>query len=303
MKITQLTLALLFSGVTASAFSTPIIMEGDFVRTAVSDNGTLGYGGNTSPGIIHDATGTSTWPIDDYLTPGTPFEGFYVSSTETGIVGNNNSASYPSQISTVSLTDTSGLSSYDQSVSWMGLYTSFFEIETDTFYNDGDERISMTTTVTALTDLSDVEFLRVLDPDPDVNTYGSYNTVNGRGDTSNGLASEDWVHAEGTSTGLTIGFYSDSDVAHNTGVSSSWTTDPSYYLSGLDDGDGDYSIGLAFEFGDMSAYDTMSFTYSLVMGDSLASVDIPVDVPAPATIAILGLGIAGFGFARRKRAK
>jgi len=149
-----------------------VVMEGDYVYTAVSDNGTLGYGGTTSPGIVHDASGTGSWPIDDYLTPGTPFEGFYVSSNETGILGNNNDDL--SSIGMTSITDTSGISTYDQSVNWQGAFNALFALETDTYYNDGDERITMTTTLTALADLTAVSFLRVLDPDPDRITHGSW---------------------------------------------------------------------------------------------------------------------------------
>ncbi len=60
---------LLFGG---SAVAAPIVMEGDFVRTAVGDNGTLGAGGSADPGIMHDPTGSRSWGPEDYLTPGTP---------------------------------------------------------------------------------------------------------------------------------------------------------------------------------------------------------------------------------------
>lgn len=306
MAKSKLALALIASGFAATAFASPITMDGDFVLTAVGDDGTLGAGGATSPGIVHDATGTATWPVDDYLTPGTPMEGFYISSNESGIDGNNNSAGYGltgSGIAASSISDTSGVSGYDSSVNWTGFLDTFYTVETNTYFNDGDERISMTTTITALQDLTDVEFLRVLDPDPDVYTFGSYDTVNGRGDAGNGLADEDWVHSEGTSTGLTIGLYTESDIAHNTGVSSGWSTDPSFYLGGADEGNGDYTIGLAFALGDLLTGDAVSFTYHYIMGDSLDTVDIPVDVPEPATIALLGLGLAGIGASRRRLKK
>ncbi len=50
-----------------SAVAAPIIMSGDYVRTAISDDGTLGYGGGATPGLLYDATGTGTFTYD-YLT-------------------------------------------------------------------------------------------------------------------------------------------------------------------------------------------------------------------------------------------
>lgn len=283
---------------TAQAQATSIIMEGDFVKTAVSDNGTLGYGSTTSPGIIHDATGTGTFGVDDYLTPGSPWEGFSVRTGETGLKTNNNTSPTFGGI-TGSISDISGASPYDQAVNFTGAYGDFFSISTDTFFNDGDERISMTTTITALKDLTAVSFARFLDPDPDVKTYGSYDTVNGRG--ASGLAAEDWVHAEGTRTGLTIGLYTESDIEHNTAVTSAWSDDPSVILGGQMDGDGDYAIGLAFLLGDMFKGDSMTFTYHYVMGDSLDTVDIPdTAVPVPAAAYLFAPALLGLMGLRRK---
>jgi hypothetical protein len=294
---------------TAQAQAAPIVMEGDYVKTAVSDNGTLGYGGTTSPGILHDPTGTGTYGIDDYLTPGTPFEGFSVYSAETGVIANNNSSytggTVVSGSMTGSISDISG--TYDQAVNYTGSFGDFFSISTDTYFNDGDERISMTTTITAMKELTDVSFARWLDPDPDVRSYGSYFTENGRGAT--GLAAEDWVHSEGVRTGLTIGLYSDSDVEHNTSViggsgdPGSWSVDPRVYLAGYDDGDGDYSIGLAFMLDDMLKGDSITFTYHYVMGDSLDTVDIPDTpgaVPVPAAAYLFAPALLGLMGLRRK---
>ena len=277
-----------------SALATPIIMSGDYVRTAISDDGTLGYGSSASPGLLHDATGTGTF-ADDYLTPGSPWEIFSVFSNEASLQVNNNSSS--DSISGV-LTDTSGASPYDFAVNWAGTYGSSYTISTETYFNTGDERIGFTTTITALSDLSGLQFLRAIDPDPDVQSYSDYSTINGRGNGS--LAANDWVHAEGASTGLTLGLYSDSAVTHNTGVSSNWSQTPATYLSGIDDGNGDYTIGLAFDIGTLLTGNSVSLTYYYVMGDSLDNVDIPVDVPEPTSLAILALGLVGLGMRRKK---
>lgn len=272
-----------------------IIMQGDFVKTSISDDGTLGYGENTAPGLLHDATGTGAFQYD-YLTPGTPWEIFSINSTQSGLLTNNN-ASTDDIIGTLS--DISGTSVYDNAVNWLANYSSFFTISTDTFFNNGDERISFNTTITALTDLSDLSFLRAIDPDPDVEGFSSFNTNNGRGFGS--LAAEDWVHSVGTATGLTLGLYSDSSVAHNTGITDPWSEDPADYLAGTDDGNGDNAIGLAFSIGDLLKGQSISFDYHYVMGDQLSTVDIPTDVPEPSTLAIFALGILGLASRKIKR--
>ena len=293
-KIVLLCSVALFS---MQAHAVSITMEGDYIKTAVSDDGTLGYGGTTTPGIQHDAAGTGSFGVDDYLTPGAPHEGFSVSSDQTGVIANDN---HGSDAMTGTLTDTSGSSSYDQSVNWLTTYSDLFTMSMDTFFNDGDERISMSTTITALSDLTNLEFSRWLDPDPDVNTFGSYDTVNGRG--YGDLAAEDWVHSEGTETGLTIGLYSTSDTYHNTGISSGWSEDPSFYLSGQNDGNGDYTIGLAFLIGELFTGQSVTLDYSYIMGDSLASVDIPSEVPVPAALFMFAPALLGFmGFRRRAK--
>lgn len=67
------------------------ILENDYVKAGVNGtSGTFGSGGNTSPGLLFDSTGTGTFNTDyDYLTPGSPFDGFSVKIDGTNYTNNN----------------------------------------------------------------------------------------------------------------------------------------------------------------------------------------------------------------------
>ena len=256
---------------------TSIVMQGAYVRTAVSSDGTLGYGENTAPGIQHDPTGTGTFGVADYLTPGSPWEVFAVESDETGLLANNNSGT--DAMSSSGVTDLSATSVYDHHLRWEGYVTDAFQISTDYFFNDGDERIEMRTTISAASDLTGLKFLRAIDPDPDsYDPYNSSDTTNTRGFDANNdgdfndsgdIAPENWVNSQGAVTGLTLGLYSDSPYAHNTGISSSWSDQPSDYLAGTDGGDGDSTIGMGFDLGNLAAGESVSIAYSYVMAGSI----------------------------------
>ena len=176
MKKQFLLILILLSLPLTSAFAASVIMEGNYVRTAISDNGTLGYGSSTSPGLLHDPDGTGTFGIDDYLTPGTPWEMFSVSSEETGLLTNNNTST-----STGDISGSIEPGATTSSVTWSGTYDVYFTITHEYTLATDSERIDIVTTITALSNLTDLEFARAIDPDPDVRTYGSYYTVNGRG--------------------------------------------------------------------------------------------------------------------------
>src|SRR5262249_14497361 len=69
---------LLAAGFATAAEATPAVIQDGFVQAGVSDSGTLGSNSSNPPGILYDKTGTGTYASNDFLTPGSPFEGFYV---------------------------------------------------------------------------------------------------------------------------------------------------------------------------------------------------------------------------------
>jgi hypothetical protein len=78
-----------------NVYAASVELSGNYVRTGVSDAGTIGMGGYTYPGLQYDNTGTGTFNNSyDYLTPGNPFEGFTVKFTAGGstlsFMNNNN---------------------------------------------------------------------------------------------------------------------------------------------------------------------------------------------------------------------
>ncbi len=298
MKKSILFAAVLLAG---TAHAAPVALTGDYVKAGVSDAGTLGSNSTASPGLLYDPTGTQNFGVNDYLTPGTPWDMFSVSTDETGLKVNNNSSVGSAGMATVSgPTDLS--SGTTNSATWSGELAGFFGISNTYTFGDDGERIDVVTTITALVDLTNLVFARAIDPDPDVKTYGSYVTENGRGDVAKGLSATDWVHSVGTSTGLPLGLYTNSSITHNSAVTG-WTTDPLTYLAGTDIGDGDNTIGLGFDIGSLLAGQSIDITYSYVMGGSLDTVDIPVGAtPLPGVVWLFGSGLVGlFGFSRRKK--
>lgn len=294
-KLAVVAAALMAAGTWNSAWGSglaPIQMQGDYIWTAVGTAGSLGMGGATSPGLIHDPTGDGDFdPLTDYITPGSPFEGFSVSvgedttrSTGPGrmVYSNNNTGT--AAITPVSIEDISAASTYDHHVRWVGEVSSQFRVTHEFYFNDGDERINIRTQILALSALDSVLFQRIVDPDPDVGAYGEYDTTNTRGYDSNNdgdftdprdIPPSNWVFSEGLGTGRTLSLTSTSAIPHNTSVDEDWSDDPADTLTGTDDGDGDNSIALAFDIGDMTPDQVAELLYAYVMGATLEDIVTP----------------------------
>jgi hypothetical protein len=279
--------------IVGAASASPVTIADGFVQAGVSDEGTLGSNSNNSPGILYDKTGMGNYGINDFLTPGDPFEGFYVKSAQ-GYWGSNNDYS-PTDFGTsnapVSLTGSSA--------SWTGMSNDAMITVSHTYTLttlSGRSVILMSTTITnnstagALTGL---EFLRTTDPDPDVNAFGSYYT-------QNAIVGGD-ACGTGPSSGQTICIGTDSTLAHMVGVSQAWSEDPDTYLAGVNDGNGDYAIGLAFWLPDLASGQSYTFDYYYALGKDRGTAS--GDVPEPMSIALVGAGLAGIGAIRRRRKK
>lgn len=273
-----------------SAFATATL-QNNYVLAGVSDSGTLGSNSDIPPGILFDKTGNSDYGINDFLTPGTPFEGFYVSSS-SGNYGSNNTGS--TDFSTFTLTQNSSTSVTAASTSFDGLLgiTNNYLLTTIS----GRSAIEISTTLTNKSNsvLDSLSFLRTLDPDPDVNAFGSYNTTNV-------ILSNDQACATGSSSGQTICIFTAAAYPHKAGVSR-WSTSPADYLAGQNLGNGDNTIGIGFSLGSLGAGESLTVTYGYALGESR---DIAVGtVPEPTSALLIATGLIGMARTlRNKRAK
>lgn len=252
---------------------TTYTLVGDYIKIGTNELGTLGSGGNTPPGIQYDNTGTGTFnDAYDYLTPGSPFEGFTVKTTADGSTvsaeANNAGGTTPGLIGT--LTNTS--SGSHQEVVWTGSYTpgatKLYDIVNTVGFDTSDKKITLTSTITAAQDLTDLYFARYTDPDAMAAPGDSNYTNNFRGNGE--VADTNLVYAEALASKYVIGLYSAAASGVNTGISSSWSEDPQVYYAGTDDGDGDYTIGIAYYRDALTAGDSITFTYYYIFGSDIA---------------------------------
>ncbi len=250
------------------------ILEGNYIKIGVNEQGTLGFGGNATPGILYDGTGTGSFnPSYDYLTPGSPFEGFTIAGTNSGsnfsLVNNNDSMA---SITGGTLTSYNGVeyngTTHAQRAVWTATVSDLFSITNDYYFDLTDQQVHITTSITALTDLTGLTFSRALDPDAMATAGDSSETNNVRG--TDTVSDKDLVYAEALVSKYVIGLYTNTSFEHNSAVTN-WTTDTASYLAGTDIGNGDNTIGLGFSLGDLLNGSTLSFDYSYLFGTDIKS--------------------------------
>jgi len=267
------------------------VLEGDYLRTGVSDSGGL-IDDSFVVGIDYDDTGTSTWTTYDFLKPGSPFE-FYSMGYDSAY----DTAGYSSG-NAFSATSTNTSSGSVNSATTTGSYGSL-NLEQYLSYNDDSGFIDFHVKITNSSDtaVNDVVYARGLDPDQDVYAGGGYSTTNV-------IASGDLVYAAAPVTDWTIAIFSDSSYTHVPSIDAPWNTNPYDLLIPHDDGDGDYAINMAFDIGTLAAGEYADIYFEYRIAETSGGVDPgpgPPSIPEPATMLLLGSGLIGLvGFRRKK---
>jgi hypothetical protein len=303
------------------AFADNAVLENEYVKAGVNvSTGTLGSGGNTRPGLQFDNTGTHTWPSDssqgDYLTPGSPFEGFTVRLEDgTGTLirtyTNNN------WDDTGNITGGAWLiPPIASSVIWRAT-TSDFAIQNTYSLPSGQKYIDIETQITASIAIPKLWFGRFIDPDAMPAEGDTSATDNALG--YGAIPKANVVFSEATVSRYALGLYSSASNV-NAGITG-WTIDPKTYYAGttpyfkplldssgdvqwtdpvctnaawgcpfvkeldssgnpitLSYGNGDDTIGLGFLVNNVAIGDIVHFQYAYIFGpNAFSAASIAVD--------------------------
>ena len=290
MAATFLVAFSLIPAVQAQTTGSVFALTGDYIKIGVSDYGTIGSKGNTSPGILYDNTGTRTFNTAyDYLTPGSPFEGFTVKYTDGAgsLVTQTNNNTGSTSLTGGILTNYSGVAyggtTFDNRAVWTGNGTGYSLIN-DVRFNNNQKFIDITSTLTSSVAMTNLYFGRFIDPDARAAAGDSSATTNTLGYSPIGV--KQVVFSEALASKYALGLYTAGSNA-GAGISSSWTTDPVNYYNGVNNGTGDYTIGLGFLVPSVVVGDIVTFQYAYIFGPST------LDAGATAVTSGAGGGTAG----------
>ena len=264
---------LLAALVSTTALAGNEILVNEYIKVGVNEStGTLGSGGNTSPGILYDNSGTGTFNTSyDYLTPGSPYEGWAVrldntDGTKFKLYGNNN-AGFQSDGNTAVTGAWVGTPTASSAV-WAGTATEF-SIRHTYSLPSAQRYLDITTRIEATAAMPHLYFGRYIDPDAVAAPGDSSATDNVRG--YGIIPKTNVVFSEATVSRYALGLYSAAPTGVNTSIQG-WTSDPkNYYLntSGRADvSNGDDTIGIAFYAANVAVGDILTYNYAYIFGPS-----------------------------------
>ena len=291
--------------VVGSAMAAPIVLTGSFLQVSISDRGTFGQNGGGRPAFVHDITGTGTFDLStDYIAPGSPHDGFSLVSDQFGFTQNNNNGVSGIGFTSPVLLTGAAARGYLNAASWTGTVAGLFTITNSYFFNAGDERVLIETTVTALQDLTSLAFARSVDPDS-----GTTSSINQRGNIS--LAKNDFIGSESTANGRTLAIINvrNNGFANATQIGDTCCNNinPNIVLAGPgfrgDSSTGDHSLNMAYRLGTLANGASATFQYSYAAGLGIDKITPTGAVPESSTwmMMIVGFGAAGSALRLRRR--
>ena len=269
----QLIATIVAAMLSASALAGNEILVNEFIKAGVNEStGTLGSGGNTNPGLQYDNTGTGTFnSAYDYLTPGSPYEGWAVridntDGTQFKLYGNNN-AGFQMDGNTTVTGAWVGTPSASSAV-WAGTATEFGIRHTYSL-PAAQRYLDITTRIEATAAMPHLYFGRYIDPDAVAAPGDSSATDNVRG--YGIIPKTNVVFSEATVSRYALGLYSAQVGTVNTSIQG-WTSDPkNYYLNTngrADVSNGDDTIGIAFYAANVAVGDILTYNYAYIFGPS-----------------------------------
>ena len=251
------------------------VLENEYIRAGINNTtGTLGSGGNTNPGIQYDYSGTSTFnPRYDYLTPGSPYEGWAVridntDGTKFKLYGNNNAGFQMD--SNTNVAGAWAATPTASSAVWAGSTTEF-DIQHTYSLPSAQKYLDITTRLDAKVAMPHLYFGRYIDPDAVAAPGDSSATDNVRG--YGIIPKTNVVFSEATVSRYALGLYSSQVGGVNTSIQG-WTSDPKNYynnVDGYDVGNGDDTIGIGFYAANVVSGDILTWKYAYIFGPSAFS--------------------------------
>jgi len=242
------------------------VLENEWIRAGINLNtGTFGSGGGTSPGLLFDPEGTGTFnPSYDYLTPGSPFDGFSVKVDGTNYANNNTGAT--------AITKT-GEGLGPNAITWSGAVADTFTIDMNYSLLAGQPFVNGIATIGALTDIGTLSFGKYIDPDSQGMPGDSSSTDNVLG--YGVIPSTNVAFSEATTSRYALGIYT-TDTNVTAGIES-WTQEADGYSgTNYTDADGnpvnygnsDDTIGISWTWTGVSAGDMLEASYAYIFGPS-----------------------------------
>ena len=304
----QLIATIVAALLSSTALAGNSVLQNEFIKAGVNEStGTLGSGGNTSPGLLYDNTGSSTWNTSyDYLTPGSPYEGWAVRIDNTDgikykLYGNNN-AGFQSDGNTAVSGAWVGSPTASSAI-WAGSTTEF-DIRHTYSLPAAQKYLDITTRLDAKEAMPHLYFGRYIDPDAVAAAGDSSATDNVRG--YGIIPKSNVVFSEATVSRYALGLYSSQVGGVNTAIQG-WSSDPKTYYTGtktfyeplldssgnkvyvdatrpwmgyqrkldssgnpitVDYGNGDDTIGISFYASNVAVGDILTWKYAYIFGPS-----------------------------------